>query len=111
MVPSSVALKWLAANQAGRRIVSNDTQGQPGVTSLCMMAFVAHGHVPGDGQYGQRLERATDFVLSCQKENGLITLTWSGGTRGSRGRWITRLARAPRTIMPFHRSCCANCTA
>ena len=38
-----------------------------------MMAFIAHGHVPGKGQYGTRLERATDFVVSCQKPNGLVT--------------------------------------
>jgi hypothetical protein len=36
------------------------------------MAFIAHGHVPGKGQYGARLDRATDFVLSCQKRNGLV---------------------------------------
>jgi hypothetical protein len=38
-----------------------------------MMAFIAQGHVPGKGQYGARLERAADYVLSCQKPNGLVT--------------------------------------
>ena len=58
--------------------------GQPGVTALCVMAFIAHGHLPGEGVYGKRLERATDFVLSCQKENGLVTLI------GPEGPVITR---------------------
>ena len=48
-------------------------RGSPPCTSLCMMAFIAHGHVPGKGQYGTRLERAADFVVSCQKPNGLVT--------------------------------------
>src|SRR6185295_6927359 len=47
--------------------------GQPAVTSLCALAFVSHGHAPGSGQYGKRIEKATDFILTCQKENGLIT--------------------------------------
>jgi hypothetical protein len=38
-----------------------------------MMAFIAHGHVPGKGPYGTLLERATDYVLSCQQQNGLLT--------------------------------------
>ncbi len=48
--------------------------GQPGVTSLCVLGFMAHGHTPGDGTYGERLDEATDFIMACQKENGLITL-------------------------------------
>ncbi len=59
--------------------------GQPAVTSLCIMAFIAHGHVPGDGPYGKTLERATDYVLSCQKQNGLVTRLGPDGPR------ITRL--------------------
>jgi hypothetical protein len=43
------------------------------------MAFIAHGHVPGKGQYGTLLERATDFVMSCQKPNGLITMVGPEG--------------------------------
>jgi hypothetical protein len=68
------ALKWLAAQQQSDGSFPTLANGQPGVTSLCMMAFVSHGNVPGDGRYGEQLERATDFVLSCQKQNGLVTL-------------------------------------
>lgn len=55
--------------------------GQPGVTSLCVMAFIAHGHVPGSGPYGTQLNRATDYVLACQKENGLVTKLGPEGPR------------------------------
>ena len=66
------ALTWLASQQQDNGSFPTLETGQPAVTSLCAMAFVSHGHAPGNGQYGKRLERATDFILSCQKENGLI---------------------------------------
>jgi hypothetical protein len=68
------ALTWLAAQQQPDGSFPSLPTGQPGVTSLCVMAFIAHGHVPGDGPYARQLERATDFVLSCQKENGLLAM-------------------------------------
>jgi hypothetical protein len=78
------ALKWLAEQQNADGSFPTIKTGQPGVTSLCMMAFLAHGHVPGDGQYGKRLELATDYVLSCQKRNGLVTLAGPEGPRITR---------------------------
>jgi hypothetical protein len=48
------------------------------------MAFMAHGYIPGDGTYGTNLEFAVDFVLGCQKENGLITLVGPEGPQISR---------------------------
>src|SRR5204863_2613380 len=50
------------------------TAGQPAVTSLCVIAFLSRGHQPGIGPHGQRLNRAIDFVLTCQKPSGLIAL-------------------------------------
>jgi hypothetical protein len=49
-----------------------------------MMAFIAHGHVPGKGNFGATLDRATDYVLSCQKENGLVTKLGPDGPTISR---------------------------
>jgi hypothetical protein len=65
-------LAFLATHQQPDGSFRTIEQGQPGVTSLCMMAFIAHGHVPGDGKYGKQLERAANFVLSCQKPCGLV---------------------------------------
>jgi hypothetical protein len=67
------ALTWLAGQQQPDGSFPTLEAGQPGVTSLCVMAFMAHGHVPGDATYGRRLERATDFVIASQKENGLLS--------------------------------------
>jgi hypothetical protein len=40
--------------------------GQPGVTSLCVMAMLARGHQPGQGPNGAQIEKAIDFVLDLQ---------------------------------------------
>jgi hypothetical protein len=69
------ALTWLAAQQQADGSFPTLDTGQPAVTSLCVLAFVAHGHNPGEGPFGERLERAIDFILSCQQENGLVGLT------------------------------------
>jgi hypothetical protein len=66
------ALEWMVTQQQDDGSFLTLQRGQPGVTCLCVMAFMAHGHLPGAGPYGARLEKATDYVLSCQKQNGLI---------------------------------------
>ena len=50
-----------------------------GVTGLCILAFMSHGHVPGEGRYGETLARAADYVASCQKENGLLAVVAPDG--------------------------------
>ena len=49
-----------------------------GVTSLACMAFLAGGHLPGRGRYGDAVERGVEFVLSCAQDDGYIT---HAGTR------------------------------
>jgi hypothetical protein len=66
------AVQWLATQQEADGSFPTMEMGEPGVTSLCVLAFMAHGQRPGEGEHGQRLERAIEFILSCQKENGLI---------------------------------------
>jgi hypothetical protein len=78
------ALKWLAARQQTDGSFPTIQTGQPGVTCLCTMAFVSHGHVPSEGENGRRLEEATDYVLSCQKPNGLVTVLGPDGPRITR---------------------------
>src|SRR5262245_22385855 len=52
------ALAWLASQQQPDGSFPTLDMGQPGVTCLATMAFMAHGHVPGKGPYGIRLEKA-----------------------------------------------------
>jgi hypothetical protein len=67
------ALAWLAIQQAQDGSFPSQPQGQPAVTSLCVMAFLSRGHQPGYGPYGARLEKAIDYVLSCQRPYGLFS--------------------------------------
>jgi hypothetical protein len=78
------ALRWLAALQQEEGSFPTLDTGQPGVTCLCAMAFISHGHVPGETEQGRRLKRATDYILSCQKPNGLVTLLGPDGPKITR---------------------------
>jgi len=73
-----LGLTWIATQQSGDGSFDTLPSGQPGITSLAIMAFLSRGHQPGHGPYGERLNRAIDFVLSCQKSNGLFTLLTPG---------------------------------
>jgi hypothetical protein len=66
------ALAWLATQQKSDGSFPSLDIAQPAVTSLCVMAFLSRGHQPGVGPYGRQLERAIDYVLSCQKKDGLL---------------------------------------
>ena len=67
-------LAWMASQQAADGSFQTLPSGQPAITSLAIMAFLSRGDQPGLGRYGERLNRAIDFVLSCQKPDGLIAL-------------------------------------
>ena len=67
------ALAWMATQQAKDGSFPTYPSGQPAVTSLCVLAFLSRGHQPGAGPYGERLNRAIDFVVSCQMADGLFS--------------------------------------
>ncbi|MBL8738130.1 MAG: terpene cyclase/mutase family protein [Planctomycetes bacterium] len=86
-------LEWLAAHQhkdgywaelVGYKL--NDgyetTDDRPlphvGVTALALMSFLAGGHLPDRGKYGDVLHRGIDYVLQCSQDDGQIT---QNGTR------------------------------
>lgn len=74
-IESSVdkGLAFLASQQADDGSFPTIRSGQPGVTSLCIMAFLSRGHQPGGGKYGERLNRAIDFTIRCQRSDGLFS--------------------------------------
>lgn len=41
-------------------------------TSLAVMAFMAAGHVPGEGPYGNQINRGIRWVLAQQQPNGML---------------------------------------
>ena len=68
-------LEWLAKQQKEDGSFACPKQAQPGVTSFCLMAFLAQGESPADGKYQQQLTRVISFILDQQKPNGLIAAT------------------------------------
>jgi hypothetical protein len=42
------------------------------ITGLAVMAFLSAGHVPGEGRYGETIEKGIDAVLRAQQTNGLV---------------------------------------
>jgi hypothetical protein len=77
-------LAWISREQQRDGSFPTLRNGQPGVTSLCVLAFLAHGHLPGTEPYGPNVERALQFILSCQKQNGLIALSAPDGPQITR---------------------------
>lgn len=62
-------LQWLAKNQGPQ---GNWESQDVGLVALGAMAFLADGHSPGRGKYGDVVERAIDFVLRNAKPSGLL---------------------------------------
>src|SRR5688572_10072772 len=52
------------------RITSLGPVRDPGITALAGTAMLAGGHLPGRGPYGDSLNRAIDYVLSCVSDKG-----------------------------------------
>jgi hypothetical protein len=73
-------LAWLASQQRDDGSFPTLSAAQPAVTSFCVLAFLSRGHQPGAGPYGKQLERAIDYVVSCQKEDGLLCLDAPGSS-------------------------------
>jgi len=74
------ALAWLARNQLPDGSWSRDTNSRnaTGITSLCLMAFLAKGHTPGVGPYGEIINKGVDFIVKCQQPNGMLVRGESG---------------------------------
>jgi len=68
------ALAWLASEQRedGSWSKNERSRNRTGIAGLCLMAFLAKGHTPGVGPYGDVVNRAIDFLLSNQESNGLL---------------------------------------
>lgn len=43
-----------------------------GITALCGMAFLAGGHTPNRGLYGETVEKTIQFILSASQPSGFI---------------------------------------
>jgi hypothetical protein len=65
-------LEWLAKNQQRDGSWNGGGSAAAACTGLSIMAFMARGHVPGQGPYGDNLNRAVDAILSMQQADGVL---------------------------------------
>jgi hypothetical protein len=73
-------LDYLAQAQSANGSFGSDRYGQHvGITALAALAFMADGHLPGRGEYGDNVERALDFILASASESGLVAANTSHG--------------------------------
>ncbi len=77
-------LAWLATQQQPDGSFPTLPTGQPAVTGLCVLAFLGHGHLPGEGPYGEQITRAVDYMVSTQKQCGLLAFVAPNGPTISR---------------------------
>lgn len=68
------ALRYLALHQqpAGGWNVDAFGGEATSATSLAVMSFLAAGHMPGEGPYGDAITRGVQFVLNHQDANGML---------------------------------------
>ena len=72
------ALIFLKDNQRPDGTWQAGQASSTAVPSLAVMAFLARGHVPGQGPYGELLNRTIDYVLSMQRPSGLLSKAEGG---------------------------------
>lgn len=54
-------------------------QGGTGVSSTCVLALMAQGHIPGSGEYGPQVGKALQYLLRQQQPDGFIFAAGSSG--------------------------------
>jgi len=60
-------------------------QGNTGIASLCVMAFLSKGYLPGSEPHGDLINAGIDYVLAQQHENGLLV---NRDNPGSQNGWM-----------------------
>ena len=64
-------LQWLARTQGPE---GNWTSNDLGLVSTAALAFLAAGHEPGRGRYGDAVRRALDYVIHNSQPSGLLNI-------------------------------------
>ena len=65
-------LAYLKSHQRADGVIPTMDVALPTMTSLYVMAAISAGHEPGSGDYGASIDRAIDYVLSVQRDDGLL---------------------------------------
>ena len=86
-------LRYLARTQNEKGYWGGTYGNSSGIVGLAALAFMAHGEVPGEGNYGRSLSRALEYILSQSREDGLVS-AGSGSTMYNHGFATLALAEA-----------------
>ncbi len=79
-------LEYLAREQQPNGCWVTQNWGEStATTALSVMSFLAAGHLPGEGKYGDAMNRGIRFVVEQQQENGLLVVRGSHGPMYSHG--------------------------
>jgi hypothetical protein len=65
--------------------VVDSTGPETSGTALAVMSFLAAGHVPGEGPYGEQINRGIRWVIEHQEDNGMLVARRSHGPMYSHG--------------------------
>src|SRR5208337_3867248 len=66
-------LEWLASRQNDDGSFGLGThRSNAAICGLCGMAFMSGGSTPGRGPYGERVEKAVDYLLTVAQPSGFI---------------------------------------
>jgi len=66
------ALAFLQLSQAPDGAWRTHNIKDAAITGLAVMAFLSAGHVPGEGPYGDTVEKGLRWVLDAQQPNGMM---------------------------------------
>ncbi len=72
-------LDFLVREQQPDRSFRGGHGREPGVVALVGMAFLAAGHTPGRGPYGDFINQCIDYCLDTQRDDGYIAIDSSKG--------------------------------
>jgi prenyltransferase beta subunit len=72
-------LAFLASNQRADGAFNDKGGDASGIVAAISIAFMAAGHVPGEGPYSHVTGKATQYLLNCIQTNGLVYRPESGG--------------------------------
>lgn len=79
------ALKYLAAKQTPSGAWTSPNGDHPiAVTAYTIMAFLAAGHLPNEGEYGRNVTNGTNLLMNCMRNDGYLTSeSAAAGRKGS----------------------------
>jgi hypothetical protein len=68
------AVRYLAAQQTPTGAwISTKGEHPIAITGYAIMAFLASGNLPNEGEYGKNVTAGMDFLLSCVRDDGYIS--------------------------------------